>query len=72
LIDELVVDCCTRVQATSFGATKLRIAIGKTETNVVEVSSYGPRLYRCCDLLMDADMLTRSVEENVTRKKLSW
>ena len=70
--NELVVYHCTRLQATSFGATKLRIAIEKAETNVVEVRSYGLRQYRCCDLLIDADMLTRSAEENLKRKKLSW
>ena len=70
--NELVVYRCTRLQATSFGATKLRIAIGKAETNVVEARSNGPRQYRCRDLLMDADMLTRSVEESLKRKKLSW
>ena len=44
----------------------------KAETNVVEARSNGPRQYRCRDLLMDADMLTRIVEENLKRKKLSW
>ena len=70
--NELVAYRGTRLQATSFGATKLRIAIGKAETNVVEARSYGPRQYRCRDFLMDAEMLTRSVEENLKRKKLSW
>ena len=69
---ELVAYRCTRLQATGFGTTKLQIAIGKAEMNVVEVRSYGPRQYRCCDLLMDADMLTRSTEEKLKRKKLSW
>ena len=60
--NELVACCCT----------KLRIAIGKAETNVVEARSNGQRQYRCRDLIMDTDMLTRSVKENLKRKKLSW
>jgi hypothetical protein len=69
--NKLVMYCCTRLKATSFVATKLRIVIGKAQTNIVELRSYGPRQYWCRDLLMDADMLTRSVEENLKRKKLS-
>jgi hypothetical protein len=72
LDNELVAYCSTRLQATSFGTTKLRIAIGKAEMNVVEVRSCGPRQYWCRDLLMDADMLTRSTEENLKKKKLRW
>jgi hypothetical protein len=69
---ELVAEHCTRVQATSFGTTKLEIAIGKAEMNVKEVHSYGLRLYRCHDLLMDVDVLMRSVEGNLKRNKYSW
>ena len=49
----------------------MQIAIGKAEMNVVEVRSYGPRQYRGRDLLMDADMLMRSVEEIWREKSLA-
>ena len=39
--------------------------------NVIEAHSHGPRLYLLCDLPMDVDMLKRSIEENLKRKKLS-